>query len=278
MSTALAQLRSEIDRIDSDMHRLLVERGEVVGRVQEAKRLAGDTGSAFRPAREAELMRNMIARDHGRWPVDTPENIWRVILATSTWCQVPYAVHADLSGSEQEMRESMRFHFGFTVPLRAARDAADVIRAVGQAIGDLGMFRIAQSPGLGAWWSGLTELGAPKIIARLPFVKRASHPADLPCYVIAKPQNEGFARETIVASLHVSRWSRQAAEALTNAGGALVASAGNAQGGILLIAHEASLEAERLIDALLAARCGPSRYVEVGCHARHLPLNIAQPG
>jgi chorismate mutase len=276
MSSALAQLRVEIDRIDSDMHRLLVERGEVVGRVQEAKRAAGDTGSAFRPAREAELMRNMIARDPGRWPVDTPENIWRIILATSTWCQVPYAVHADLSGDEQEIRESMRFHFGFTVPLRAARDAADVIRAVGTAIGDLGMFRIEQAPGLGAWWSGLTEPGAPKIIARLPFVRRDHHPAGLPCYVIAKPQNEGLARETIVASLHVSRWSRQAAEALVLAGGELVASAGNAQGGILLIAHETGTSAERVISALASARCSPSRYVEVGCHARHLPLKAPQ--
>ncbi len=172
----------------------------MVARVIEAKRAAGDVGSAFRPDREAELMRRIVNKPSGRWPVDTPENIWRVILATSTYTQVPYTVHADVSGGETPIRESMRFHFGFTVPFAPASDAKAVIRAVDEATGDLGVFLIAQAPGSGAWWEGLAAPGAPKIIARLPFAERPDHPAGLPVYVIAKPQNEGLARETIVAS------------------------------------------------------------------------------
>ncbi|MGL5447861.1 MAG: chorismate mutase [Rhabdaerophilum sp.] len=268
MPNSLSQLRVEIDRIDTEMHALLVARGDIVGQVIEAKKAAGDVGSAFRPDREAALMRSIIEKDCGRWPVDVPENIWRVILATSTYTQVPYSVHADISGGETPIRESMRFHFGFTVPFAPAGDAMAVIRAVDEATGDLGVFLIAQAPGLGAWWEGLARPNAPKIIARLPFAERPDHPTGLPVYVIAKPQNEGLARETIVASMQLERWRNEARSALAEIGAELVASAGNAQGAQILVAHETKIAPDRLTDALNAAKCGPSRYAELGCHAR----------
>lgn len=268
----LAGLREEIDRIDTDIHRLIVERGEVVGRVLDAKKAAGDKGSAFRPDREAELMRRLIQKPAGRWPLDTPENIWRVIVATSTFTQVPYAVHADVSGGDVPMRESMRFHFGFTVPFIAAADAGRVIAAVDASVGDLGMFRIDQSATLGAWWHGLERRSAPKIIARLPFTERPGHPVALPVFVIARPQKDGLARETIIASLQIERWRPMARAALAVLGVEMLSAAGNAQGGNLLLAHPADIAPEALTAALTAAKCGPSRYVELGCHARRFVL------
>ena len=269
---SLLALRDAIDRIDRDMHTLMVERGAVVGQVIDAKRAAGDVGSAFRPDREASLMRQVVLRDPGRWPLDAPENIWRVLLATSTYTQVPYAVHADISGGDTPIRESMRYHFGFTVPFMAVEDAEAVIRAVDRSEGDLGIFRIDQSPGLGAWWAGLANVGAPKIIARLPFTERSGHPVGLPVFVIARPQNEGLARETIIASLQIERWRPAASAALASLGATLVASAGNGAGGNLLIAHPADVSSIALTNELEAAKCAPTRYVELGCHANRFAL------
>ena len=268
----LAALRVEIDRIDTEMHHLLVARGDVVGRVIEAKRAAGDTGSAFRPDREAALMRQIVLKESGRWPVDAPENIWRVIVATSTYTQVPYAVHADISAGEIPIRESMRFHFGFTVPFVAAENSTAVIAAVNASNGDLGMFHIEQSAMLGAWWKGLERPAAPKIIARLPFAERADHPVGLPVFVIARPQRDGLARETIIASVRAERWRAQTSEALAGLGAELVASAGDAMGANLLIAHPAEITPAALTDALHQAKCAPSRYIEVGCHANRFTL------
>ncbi|MCZ8184384.1 MAG: chorismate mutase [Beijerinckiaceae bacterium] len=268
----LAHLRQEIDRIDAVIHAALVERGEIVGQVIAAKNAAGDTGSAFRPDREADLMRRIVLKAPGRWPVDAPENIWRVIVATSTFTQVPYRVHADLSGGDVAIRESMRFHFGFTVPFVPAEDSRAVIAAVAASLGDLGMFRIDQSATLGAWWKGLEHPAAPKIIARLPFAERADHPVGLPVFVIARPQKEGLARETILASVRAERWRQPALEALAALGAELVASAGDANGANLLIAHPAEVSAQGLTDALEGAKCAPSRYIEIGCHARRFRL------
>jgi chorismate mutase len=268
----LSNLRVEIDRVDAAIHAALVERGEIVGRVIEAKRAAGDTGSAFRPDREAELMRRIVLKNPGRWPVDAPENIWRVIVATSTFTQVPYAVHADISGGDTPMRESMRFHFGFTVPFEPAENSLAVISAVDASLGDLGMFRIDQSASLGVWWRGLEKPDAPKIIARLPFAERADHPVGLPVFVIARPQRDGLARETIIAAVRAERWRTSAHEALKALGAELVSAAGDANGAHLLIAHPAEITPGALTDALIAAKCAPSRYLEVGCHASRFAL------
>src|SRR5215470_10069801 len=100
----LADLRREIDAIDESMHRLLMQRGEIIDRLIAAKRTQ-ETGSAFRPAREANMMRRLVERHHGILPLDTVEGIWRVIISTFTYVQAPYSVHADLSAGDALMRD-----------------------------------------------------------------------------------------------------------------------------------------------------------------------------
>src|SRR5438477_12551334 len=135
-SPTLADLRAEIDRIDEAMHRLLMERGEIIDRLIRTKKTA-ESGSAFRPAREADMMRRLVERHTGMLPLDTVESIWRVIIATFTYVQAPFRVHADFSCGESAMRDSERFHFGFTVPIVGHLGAAGVVAAVAAARGAL---------------------------------------------------------------------------------------------------------------------------------------------
>lgn len=182
----LADLRREIDRIDAAMHALLMERGEIIDRLIAVKR-SQESGSAFRPGREAAMMREIVGRHKGILPVDIVESIWRVIIATFTHVQAPYTVHGDVSMGNAAMRDVARFHFGFVVPYETHDDTADVIRAVAASRGDLGLVPVAAS---GAWWRALEGPATPKVIARLPFVDRADHPADLASYVVSKPIDE----------------------------------------------------------------------------------------
>ena len=171
MTTDLAALRREIDRIDEAMHALLMERGEIIDRLIATKRTQV-SGSAFRPGREAAMMRALAAPPKGTLPLDTAEGIWRVIIATFTYVQAPFSVHADISGGDAPMRDSARFHFGFTVPYVPHAGAAAVIAAVAGSAGDLGIFRPDQTASR-AWWTALAGEARPKIIARLP-VHRAA--------------------------------------------------------------------------------------------------------
>jgi chorismate mutase len=166
---SLTDLRREIDRIDESMHGLLMERGDIIDRLISVKQTQ-ETGSAFRPAREADMMRRLVERHKGILPLDTAESIWRVIISTFTFVQAPFAVHADLSAGDAHIRDSARFHFGFTVPFVAHMGAANVVEAVSESKGDLGLVPAFAVAGGGAWWSALEFDSAPKIIARLPFV------------------------------------------------------------------------------------------------------------
>src|ERR1700721_2017325 len=112
---SLQELRKEIDSIDEQVHRLLMARGDIIDRLIQVKQTQ-EVGSAFRPAREASMMRELVRRHRGILPLDTIESIWRVIISTFTYVQAPFAVHADISVGEPAMRDSARFHFGFTVP------------------------------------------------------------------------------------------------------------------------------------------------------------------
>ena len=75
------------------------------------------------------MMRRLVDRHRGILPLDTAESIWRVIISTFTYVQAPFSVHADLSAGDAAMRDSARFHFGFTVPFLAHMGAASVVAA-----------------------------------------------------------------------------------------------------------------------------------------------------
>src|SRR5919108_4156804 len=160
--TSLEDLRREIDRIDEAMHRLLMERGDIIDRLIAAKQTQ-EKGSAFRPAREADMMRRLVDRHKGILPLDTAESIWRVIISTFTYVQAPFSVHADLSAGDAAMRDSARFHFGFTVPFVPHMGAANVVAAVSDSKGDLGLVPAFAMAGAGAWWAALEFASAPKI-------------------------------------------------------------------------------------------------------------------
>ena len=216
---SLADLRREIDRIDEAMHGLLMERGEIIDRLIAVKKTQ-ESGSAFRPAREADMMRRLVERHHGILPLDTVESIWRVIIATFTYVQAPFSVHADLSAGDAAMRDSARFHFGFTVPFVPHMGAAGVVAAVvGIARAISAWCRRSPVAGAGAWWTALEFDSAPKIIARLPFVERADHPAALPVFVVSRAAADAMVTEVEIWSVRVVRLERRGRRSARRAAG-----------------------------------------------------------
>ena len=137
-----------------------------------------------------------------------------MIISTFTYVQAPFSVHADLSAGDAAMRDSARFHFGFTVPFVPHMGAASVVAAVSDSKGDLGLVPAFAVAGAGAWWNALEFDAAPKIIARLPFVDRADHPAAVPVFVVSRAAADAMVREVEVWSVRVAGWSTAAAQAV----------------------------------------------------------------
>jgi chorismate mutase len=264
--SSLAELRREIDRIDAAMHALLIERGEIIGRLIRAKRTQ-ESGSAFRPAREAEMMRRLVERHHGILPLDTAESIWRVIIATFTYVQAPYAVHADLASGESAMRDSARFHFGFTVPFLAHMGAAAAVAAVSASKGDLALVPATLMAGAPAWWPALEGEAEPKIIARLPFIERADHPAGLPVFVVSRPAPDAMVKEVEMWSLKVAGWGAAASRAIAPLADVLAVPDRVSDGAALLISVPQGRTLDEIGAALISAGASVASAALVGSHA-----------
>jgi chorismate mutase len=263
---SLAELRREIDRIDEAMHRLLMERGEIIDRLIATKQTQ-ETGSAFRPAREADMMRRLVDRHKGILPLDTAESIWRVIISTFTYVQAPFSVHADLSAGDAAMRDSARFHFGFTVPFVPHADAASVVAAVSDSRGDLGLVPAFGTAGTGAWWSALESNSAPKIIARLPFVERADHPAGVPVFAVSRAAADAMVRDVEVWSVRLAGWSSAAAEAVAPLAEVIAVPDRGFDSAALLISVPQGGRIERVTDTLVKAGASVRTAALVGSHA-----------
>jgi chorismate mutase len=271
---SLEALRADIDRIDEEMHALLMRRGDIIDRLIAVKRTQ-ESGSAFRPAREASMMRRLVDRHRGILPLDTVEGIWRVIIATFTYVQAPFSVHADLSTGDALMRDSARFHFGFTVPFVPHMGAAGVVTAVSQSKGDLGLVPALGVAGTGAWWTALEFDGAPKIIARLPFVDRADHPAAFPVFVISRAAPDAMVREVEMWSLRVSGWGAAAARALGDLAEFVVASDRAFDGAALLVSVPQGGSVDKVNDALVQAGASVRSSALVGSHATRYTVAAA---
>ena len=275
---SLTELRREIDRIDEAMHGLLMERGEIIDRLIATKKTQ-ESGSAFRPAREADMMRRLVDRHKGILPLDTVESIWRVIISTFTYVQAPFSVHADLSAGDAAMRDSARFHFGFTVPFVPHLGAASVVAAVSASKGDLGLVPAFGIAGPGAWWNALEFDTAPKIIARLPFVDRADHPAAAPVFVVSRVAADSMVREVEVWSVRVAGWSTAATQTLEPLVEVIAVPDRAFDGAALLISVPAGGDIRQVIDTLVEAGASVRASALVGSHATRYRVSAegAQP-
>jgi len=201
----LAELRAQIDAADAEMHRQLIHRGRIIAELIEAKKLnaapsrqsAGQSGAAFRPDREASMMRRIAGRHEGELPLTTVEHIWREIIATFTQLQAPFTVHAAGAGWPR-MRDLLRYMFGFSTPLADAPDNRSAVRVVAGGGTDLAVVALA-SADEERWWdsdaqsdSGQAEAGqvcpGARVIALLPFLP-IDDTLDLPPALVIGPSS-----------------------------------------------------------------------------------------
>src|ERR1700731_1535907 len=262
---SLEKLRTEIDAIDAQVHGLLMARGDIIDRLIQGKQTQ-EVGSAFRPAREADMMRRLVQRHRGILPLDTVESIWRVIISTFTYVQAPFSVHADISLGESTMRDSARFHFGFTVPYLSHFSAPAAVDAVAKSKGDLAL--VSATSSRTPWWIALEADGAPKIIARLPFVERADHPAALPVFVVSRVADSAMVTEVEMWSVRVSGWNAETARALSPLAEIAAVPDTAIDGAALLVSVAATTSSlEKIRSALIEAGASVRSSALVGSHA-----------
>lgn len=167
---ALTELRLQIDAIDTQLHDLLMQRGELAHRIAAAK---GGGAPVMRPAREAQVLRRLAGRHHGPFPAGAVVRIWREIMSAMVALQGKFVVAVLQGNSGGGLWETARDHFG-TIPSYSAHAAASaVLRAVADGAATAGVLPPPHEGESDAWWPSLANSapGTPRVIARLPFVQ-----------------------------------------------------------------------------------------------------------
>lgn len=183
-SETLDELRARIDALDEKMHELLIERSSVIDALIAAKGTARSR-AAFRPQREAEMMRRIEARHSGNLPLATVEHLWREIITTFTYLQAPFRLVVDFGSDPVAMQDVARFAFGFSVELVSAETPRDVVRAVSASGSDLGLIPLADGRAAEPWWRALSAQAGPQLMAIWPFIGGLASPGHSSAAIIS---------------------------------------------------------------------------------------------
>lgn len=208
-STNLDALRREIDAVDGEIHGLLMRRAEVIEQLIAAKRL-GERGAAFRPGREATMMRALRERHAGPLPLSIVEHLWREIIGTFTQLQAPYRVLSSRA-EDPRVRDLLRYAFGFSAPLVATASDSEAVATVARTGTDLAVV-VLDGPLDERWWVDIDLTGevAPdagihgaKVIAALPFLPPSAG-LDFPAALILGPADVDAPTEACIYALSLA--------------------------------------------------------------------------
>ena len=209
-SGSLEDLRGEIDRIDDALQDLLIRRAEVSHAIAKVKQPAAEGGNAMpvpalRPAREAAILRRLLARHKGDLPPRVLVRIWREIISASLRVQSKFHLHVYAADNPSGFADLAHAHFGSLTPLRTHTRASMVVHACAEEPNSLGIVPVPEieEPGA-AWWAQLAPAGekGPRVVAKLPFVQESED--GLTAYAIGTVEQEPSGDDTTLLLLEIA--------------------------------------------------------------------------
>lgn len=204
----LEDLRSEIDGIDDALHDLLMRRAEVVRAIAKVKLARQPEGAglaaAFRPAREAAILRRLLSRHDGTFPKRVLARISREIIAASLSVQSGFVLHVFATANQPQFVDLARGHFGSFTPVKTHTRPTLVVHACAEEPNSIGVIPLPNfEEGGPAWWAQLAPAGekGPRVVAKLPFAAREEDEA---AYAIGAIEQEPSGDDTTLLLLEIA--------------------------------------------------------------------------
>ena len=166
---SLSAVRARIDEVDAALLALVDERAQLAAAVVAAKTAAapGPQGFGLRPAREAQVLRRLLAGPHKAASPSMIVRIWRELMGESLALQGPF--HISAWGGETLARavELARLRFGAAPSLEYAKTPEEAIAAA-RTLGGVGVLSLSRDS---AWWGRLLAEPHVRVFAALPCLK-----------------------------------------------------------------------------------------------------------
>lgn len=170
----LDELRISIDRMDNQIHDLLMERISITDQIAAYKDRHTPGAAKMRPGREAAILRKLLGRHEGALSPQVVARIWREIMSAVVFMQEPFEIIVAGSDNPVLYWDLARFHYG-TQPhelIDAPLDAMMTCRSRKTAVAVMPAPREGEA---NPWWSHLyTDVeGGMKVFGCLPFMAPA---------------------------------------------------------------------------------------------------------
>lgn len=187
----LEELRAEVDRLDAELLSVLERRIAIVKDIAAAK-VDDGTHLAFRPGREAQVLRRILETHKSELSDAVVASIWREIISAVCRMQKPQSVSITAPEKSVGYWDLARMHFGSGTPMSLHKSPMVVLRDVSTDPSKLGLMPWMNVE-RDTWWEHLAQGGdtVPKVLAALPFVQNESGSfEDLNALVIGQAEPE----------------------------------------------------------------------------------------
>jgi chorismate mutase len=275
----LTDLRHDIDRIDRTIVDLLIERTDVVRAIALVKGDRVDGRLAMRPAREAQILRDLVARAGDRFPRQVLVRMWRELLAATTRQQTPVSLAVHAPAGDPAVWDLARDHFGSTTPIIRSATSGQAIRALSDGTATIAVLPLPHDDE--SWWLALitSQPDRLRVFARLPFVPGDGEEAGALALgrLEAEPSGDDLALLAIEADSGISRGRlRDLMQAAGLAAEWLATSRSGAPGPLVHLVEVDGLVHDgdpRLTEVQAAAGGEVLRIVALGGYPRALPMD-----
>jgi chorismate mutase len=196
---ALEDLRREIDGIDDQIDDLITRRAELLTDIAAAKGpSARGNGGFLRPAREAALLRRLVARHRGAFPKAALVRLWREIISAMLTVQGSFSVAVFAPDDAPGYWDLARDHYGGSTQFLPRASVERVIATLGDGAATVAILPAIRDEEKDPWWPLLAEDEGRKryVMIRLPLAPSANARGDgLEALVVGFAAPEASARD-----------------------------------------------------------------------------------
>jgi chorismate mutase/prephenate dehydratase len=144
MAKDLDQIRQDIDSVDEEIQRLLSRRAKLAQEVAEVKQANGEGAVFYRPEREADVLRKVMARNKGPLADEEMARLFREIMSACLALEQPLKV-AFLGPEGTFTQAAALKHFGHSVHAVPMATIAEIFREVESGAANYGVVPVENS-------------------------------------------------------------------------------------------------------------------------------------
>lgn len=169
MSKKLQDIRKKIDALDDKIHDVLMQRAELIEDIAAEKRKAGL--QFVHPAREAQMIRRLLARHKGALPQAAIVRIWRELVGAVSLLQAGLKVSVYVEEDNTAIWDHAKAYFGSVVSMQKLSSPLVALASVREGESSFAVLPWPQDNEENAWWTFLfnQENDEIKIVCALPY-------------------------------------------------------------------------------------------------------------